>query len=183
MRHEGRDHTQTKTMDNSANSTLLSFNALSTASAKVLVLGSMPGVASLQAQQYYAHPRNSFWPIMASIAGFDALAPYDERVAALTSAGFAVWDVLRSCVRPGSLDSAIATGTRVPNDFQSFFDAHPGVGLVCFNGSEAQQSYNRLVLPGLRAPNMQYTRLPSTSPAHPVALAHKLAAWRAALAE
>ncbi len=170
-------------MDGPGNNTLVSFGALSRPSAKVLVLGSMPGVASLQAQQYYAHPRNSFWPIMASIAGFDSTAAYDERVAALTNAGIAVWDVLRSCVRPGSLDSAIATGTRVPNDFQSFFDAHPGVCLVCFNGSEAQQSYKRLVLPGLRARDMRYTRLPSTSPAHPVALAQKLAAWRAALSE
>ncbi len=170
-------------MSNQLKDALVSFAPLSTPTAKALVLGSMPGVASLQAQQYYAHPRNSFWPIMASIAGFDATAAYDIRVAALTDAGIAVWDVLRSCVRPGSLDSSIEVGTRVPNDFQSFFDAHPGIGLVCFNGSEAQQSFHRLELPGLRAPAMRYARLPSTSPAHPVAFAHKLAAWRAALAE
>ncbi len=158
-----------------------SFAAVATPSAKVLVLGSMPGAASLRAQQYYAHPRNSFWPIMASVVGIDASAPYPQRVAALTEAGVAVWDVLRNCVRPGSLDSSIAAGTRVPNDFQSFFDAHPGIGLVCFNGGEAQQSFNRLVLPGLRASGLRYVRLPSTSPAHALAFSQKLAAWRAAM--
>jgi len=158
-----------------------SFPPLSLARAQVLILGSMPGVASLTAQQYYAHPRNGFWPIMARIAGFDSAAPYGERVHALTHAGFAVWDVLRSCVRSGSLDSAIQAGTRVPNDFASFFAEHPGIGLVCFNGAEAQQSFVRHVLPGLRVDGVRYVRLPSTSPAHAMAFERKLAAWREAL--
>ena len=158
-----------------------SFAPLSRPFATVLILGSMPGDASLKAQQYYAHPRNSFWPIMASVAGFDASVPYDVRVEALTRAGVALWDVLQSCVRPGSLDSAIQAGTRVPNDFAAFFAAHPGIRLVCFNGAEAQTSYNRHVLPHLIAQGVRYVRLPSTSPAHAVAFAHKLTAWRAAM--
>jgi hypoxanthine-DNA glycosylase len=160
-----------------------SFPPLASPGATALILGSMPGVASLTAQQYYAHPRNHFWPVMARIAGFDATAPYPDRVEALTQAGFAVWDVLQSCVRPGSLDSAIQAGTRVPNDFAAFFAAHPGIRLVCFNGAEAQKSFNTHVLPGLPlAAALRYARLPSTSPAHAVGFEHKLGVWRAALA-
>lgn len=160
-----------------------SFPPLARPHARALVLGSMPGVASLTAQQYYAHPRNHFWPIMASIVGFDAQAPYAERVDALTRSGIAVWDVLQSCVRPGSLDSAIQAGTRIPNDFAAFFAKHPGITRVCFNGTEAQNSFARHVLPGLSMRKVDYVRLPSTSPAHAVPFAHKLAAWRAALVE
>ncbi len=159
-----------------------SFAPLSRPFAKLLVLGSMPGVASLTAQQYYAHPRNSFWPIMAHMAGFDAVDSYAVRVEALTRAGIAVWDVLQSCVRPGSLDSAIQAGTRVPNDFAAFFRSHPGIRLVCFNGAEAQQSFVRYVLPGLPAADLRYVRLPSTSPAHAMAFDRKLAAWHAVMA-
>jgi hypoxanthine-DNA glycosylase len=160
-----------------------SFEPLSLPSAKVLILGSMPGAASLAAQQYYAHPRNSFWRIVAGVADFDAAAPYPERVAALTCSGMALWDVLRSCVRPGSLDSSIQAGTRVPNDFASFFAAHPGIRRVCFNGAEAQKSFDKQVLPGLCIQGISYVRLPSTSPAHPVAFEQKLSAWRTALAD
>ncbi len=159
-----------------------SFPPLSSPRAKVLILGSMPGVASLTAQQYYAHPRNHFWPIMARLAGFDATAPYVDRVQAVTRAGYAVWDVLQSCVRPGSLDSAIQAGTRVPNDFAAFFAAHPGIDLVCFNGAEAEKSFNTHVLPGLQfVAGLRYARLPSTSPAHAVGFDYKLGVWRAAL--
>lgn len=164
-------------------SAVTSFPPLSQPGATVLILGSMPGVASLAAQQYYAHPRNHFWPIMATIAGFGAAAPYAERVDALTNAGIAVWDVLQSCVRPGSLDSAIRTGSRVPNDFAGFFAAHPQVRLVGFNGAEAEKSFNTHVLPGLQsAAGLRYARLQSTSPAHAVGFDYKLTAWRAALA-
>jgi len=120
---------------------------------------------------------------MASMVGFDLAAPYAERVDALTGAGFAVWDVLQSCVRAGSLDSAIQVGTRVPNDFAAFFAAHPQIRLVGFNGAEAEKSFNTHVLPGLQlAAGLCYVRLPSTSPAHAVGFDYKLTAWRAALA-
>ncbi len=164
-------------------SLVTSFLPLSRPGAKALVLGSMPGVASLAAQQYYAHPRNHFWPIMAEIAGFDAAAPYGQRVEALTRSGIAVWDVLQSCVRSGSLDSAIEAGSRIPNDFAAFFAEYPGITRVYFNGIEAQNSFTRHVLPGLTLPGIQTMRLPSTSPAHAVAFAKKLAAWRAALVD
>ncbi|MES2950356.1 MAG: DNA-deoxyinosine glycosylase [Pseudomonadota bacterium] len=163
-------------------SLVTSFKPLSLPCATVLVLGSMPGAASLQAQQYYAHPRNHFWPILARIAGFDVSAPYAQRVDALTRSGIAVWDVLQSCVRPGSLDSSIQAGTRIPNDFAAFFTAHPGIRLVCFNGAEAEKSYLRHVLPGLNASYVRYACLPSTSPAHAaLGFEQKLVVWRAAL--
>ena len=143
----------------------------------------MPGVASLNAQQYYAHPRNHFWPIMANIAtGVDLAAPYALRVLALKQSGFAVWDVLQSCVRPGSLDSAIQPGTRVANDFAAFFNAHPEIRLVGFNGTEAEKSFTAYVLPGLQTAGVvRYVRLPSTSPAHAIGFEKKLAAWRKGL--
>lgn len=119
---------------------------------------------------------------MARIAGFDASAPYDARVEALTRYGIAVWDVLQSCVRSGSLDSSIQAGSRVSNVFAAFFAEHSGIRLVCFNGTEAQTSYNRQVLPQLNTQAVRYVRLPSTSPAHAVGFEHKLAAWRAAMA-
>jgi TDG/mug DNA glycosylase family protein len=164
-------------------SLVTSFPPLSRPGATVLVLGSMPGVASLAVQQYYAHPRNHFWPIMANINGFDAAAPYAERVDALTRSGIAVWDVLQSCVRPGSLDSAIQADTRVTNDFVAFLSEHPAIELVCFNGAEAQNSFTRYVLPNLCLTGVKTRRLPSTSPAHTAAFASKLAAWRAALVD
>ena len=142
----------------------------------------MPGVASLQAQQYYAHPRNHFWPIMASLVGVDVALPYGQRVQALTASGIAVWDVLQSCVRPGSLDSAIQPGTRVANDFVAFFNAHLAIRVVGFNGAEAEKSFKAYVLPGLQtAAAIRYVRLPSTSPAHAIGFESKLAAWRSAL--
>lgn len=161
---------------------VVSFAPLSGPQARVLILGSMPGVASLQAQQYYAHPRNHFWPIMASLVGVDVALPYGQRVQALTASGVAVWDVLQSCVRPGSLDSAIQPGTRVANDFASFFNAHPAIRLVGFNGTEAEKSFKAYVLPGLQtAAAIRYVRLPSTSPAHAIGFEKKLAVWRKGL--
>ena len=153
-------------------------------SPSALVLGSMPGKRSLEAGQYYAHPRNSFWRIVGEIAGFDPAAPYQVRLDALTASGIALWDVLDSCVRPGSADSAIEAGTRVANDFAAFFGEHPGIGLVCFNGAEAEKSFRRYVLPGLDTTRIHCVRLPSTSPAYAVlSFEQKLAAWRTALGD
>ena len=161
--------------------TVSSFKPLALPYARILILGSMPGVESLQRQQYYAHPRNGFWPIMSKIAGFDASAPYGKRVEALTQSGVAVWDVLARCIRSGSLDSAIEKHDRVYNRFADFFDAHPGVALVCFNGAEAKRSYDSAVLPTLGARKLRYVRLPSTSPAHAVPFQQKLGVWKAEL--
>ena len=158
---------------------LHSFTPLVAPGARVLILGNMPGVRSLQDQQYYAHPRNAFWPITAELYGFDAAAPYPERVAALTGAGVAVWDVLRSCRRVGSLDAAVEPDSMTANDFGAFFADHPTIARICFNGAAAEKNYRRLVA----LPHPPGLRLPSTSPAHTAAYPAKLAAWREALTD
>ena len=161
-----------------------SFPPLARADARLLILGSMPGEASLVAGRYYAHPQNTFWPILAELYGFPADAPYHQRVAALKRAGIAVWDVLQSCRRKGSLDSGIAPESEVANDFTAFFATHPRIRKVCFNGSKAEQAFRRHVLPTLDARQLTFCRLPSTSPAHATLdRKAKLAAWHSALAE
>lgn len=150
---------------------------------RMLVLGSMPGMASLRAQRYYAHPQNAFWPIVGAVLGFDPGLDYAARLAALTARGVALWDVLRSCERHGSLDSAIAAASMRTNDFAGFFAAHPGIRAVLCNGGTAWRLFQRLVLPelGAGAPPTRVP-LPSTSPAHAgMPRTQKLAAWRRAL--
>ena len=149
--------------------------------AELLLLGSFPGQASLAARQYYAHPRNAFWPILAAWCGVAADAPYPVRVAALGRAGIALWDVLSECRRPGSLDSDIDLASAQPNAIGALLDAHPGISRVCFNGGAAADLYRRHRLPG--PPRVQLVPLPSTSPAHAgVTLAEKMRRWHAALA-
>ncbi len=152
-------------------------------SARILVLGSMPGAASLRAGRYYAHPRNSFWRIMLDVFG-PAGPGYAGRLALLKRNGVALWDVLGSCVRPGSSDSAIRRSSIRHNDIAGFLSARPGIRRVFFNGSKAEECFKRYVLPGLppRFSYLEYLRLPSTSPAHArVPYAAKLKAWRLAL--
>ena len=156
-----------------------SFAPIADRNARVLILGSMPGQASLDAGRYYAHPQNAFWQIAAELLRIDPLSTYDNRVKALKAARIAVWDVLHSCVRPGSLDTMIEQ--EVANDFAAFFRTHRGITHVFFNGAKAEASFKRAVLPGLKA-GLRFTRLPSTSPAHAsLPYRRKLAAWRAIL--
>ena len=143
--------------------------------AQSLILGNMPSVMSLGAQHYYANPRNAFWRITGEIFGFDAAAPYDVRTAALTAHGIALWDVLRSCRRIGSLDSAVEPDSMVANDFGELFEQYPDISRVYFNGAAAEKNFNRLVRV---APDFHYRRLPSTSPAQTMRYEDKLAAWR-----
>lgn len=160
-----------------------SFAPIARADARVLILGSMPGIASLSAGQYYAHVRNAFWPILGHLLGFDAAAPYPVRLAALQEAQVAVWDVLQSCQREGSLDTNIERDSEIANDFPLFFHRHPQVTHVFFNGGAAETTFRRHVLPALAAPGLHLTRLPSTSPANAsFSFERKLAAWRAVLA-
>jgi hypoxanthine-DNA glycosylase len=145
-----------------------------------LILGNMPSAMSLAVRQYYGNPRNAFWRIAADIFGFDAAAPYQLRAAMLTTHGFAVWDVLRACRRHGSLDSAVEPESMVANDFERLLRQHPSINRVLLNGAAAERNFNRLVC--VEA-DLQYRRLPSTSPAQTMPFAEKLAVWKEAMTE
>ena len=138
----------------------------------------MPGAVSLAQQQYYAHPRNAFWPIMAQLLGFAVDLPYTDRIRALNAAGVALWDVIASCQRSGSLDSAIRD--EQVNDFAGFFAAQPQLAAIGFNGAKALQSFKRHVLPlHIVPPQLQLLSLPSTSPAHAsLSFSEKLKQWQ-----
>lgn len=156
-----------------------SFAPIENADAKILILGSMPGEASLRAGQYYAHPRNLFWRIMGELLGVDPTSPYEQRVQALKSARIALWDVLRSCRRKGSLDSAIDDGSLVPNDLAAFFLNHAEITHVFFNGAKAEECYRKYVRPATGIKTIEYLRLPSTSPANAsISYERKLEMWR-----
>jgi len=157
-----------------------SFPPVAARDAEVLILGSMPGEASLAAGRYYAHPQNAFWPIMAALLQFDASAAYAARVRALRSSRIALWDVLQSCRRDGSLDADISREDLAVNDFGRFFRNHASIGRVYFNGAKAEQCYRRHVAPALVRAELRLMRLPSTSPAHAsLSFRAKLEAWRA----
>jgi TDG/mug DNA glycosylase family protein len=160
-----------------------SFPPITSESARVLILGTMPGKVSLRERQYYAHPQNAFWRIVGGILGFDPAMPYEARVDAVQAAGIAVWDVLKSCIRPSSLDSAIDAASAVSNDFATFFAEHPHIQRICFNGATAEALFTKRVRPRLAPqPDIQHIRLPSTSPANAsVALSEKIRAWQAIL--
>src|SRR5436309_1411169 len=124
-----------------------SFNYASNPSATALILGSMPGKASLQAMQYYAHPRNLFWVIMQRVLGIDPSWPYEKRLEILSQSTFALWDVMQSCYRESSLDSDIQESSIVPNNFELFFENHSHIQHILFNGSKAEAAFMRYVHP------------------------------------
>ncbi len=171
-----------------------SFPPLATPSAHTLILGTMPGQASLSAHQYYAHPRNAFWPIMhailevseaiseaiyASVAELD----YSQRCSLLMQHDYALWDVLASCHRPGSLDSRIVRSSEQANDIVGFVNSHPRLECIACNGKTAEKLLARHCQPALDDLQMQgrqirLVSLPSTSPAMAsLSLADKHQRW------
>ena len=158
-----------------------SFPPIESRTSRVLILGTMPGGVSLRERQYYAHPRNGFWRIIGEILGFDRASPYEVRVASIRSASIALWDVLKSCTREGSMDSAIEASSAVPNDVAGFLSEHPQIRRICFNGAKAEALYMRHIRPRLLAyPEVEKLRLPSTSPANAaLPFSAKLRAWQA----
>lgn len=161
-------------------SRLQAFPAVSSPQAHTLILGSMPGAASLAAGEYYAHPRNLFWPIICELLGIPPEATYAERTGRLRERGFALWDVLRACQRSGSLDAAIDPASLEINDFSGFLGEHPGITRIFFNGAFAEQVFRKRVVPTLGARHiaLHLTRLPSTSPANAsIPLARKRIEW------
>jgi hypoxanthine-DNA glycosylase len=145
---------------------------------RLVVLGSFPGLASLQAQQYYGHPRNHFWPLLSAIWGIDLVAlPYRARLAAVRTRGLGLWDVYASCRREGSLDQAIHDARF--NDLASLPARAPGLRLVAHNGAESARARRQIEALGLPV-----LRLPSSSPANASwSFERKLAAWREAFVQ
>ena len=152
------------------------FPPIANANARILILGSMPGQKSLAAQQYYAHPQNAFWRIMEELVA--AEGTYEQRCQALSASGIALWDVLLSSERPGSMDADIRPDQSQDNDFKSFFARHSNIVRVGFNGQTAAKLFQRLVQPRLEDRILCTITLPSTSPAYAaMPFAEKLARW------
>jgi TDG/mug DNA glycosylase family protein len=157
------------------------FAPIAAPSARVLILGSLPGAESLRRSQYYAKPHNAFWRIMGELLGFAHDLPYADRIGALQANDVALWDVCAAARRSGSLDSAIDLTSVRTNDFASFYIRHPAIALICFNGAKAADLYRKRVLPTLEPGprNLASLVLPSTSPAHAArSYQDKKAAWR-----
>ncbi|MDD5411831.1 MAG: DNA-deoxyinosine glycosylase [Methylobacter sp.] len=162
-------------------SDIAGFTPIVSGNAKVLILGSMPSVASLARQQYYGHPKNAFWPIMGALFGAAPELCYQQRKEILMANGIAVWDVLQGCNRLGSLDSNIKLASIKINDFADFYAEYKFIEQVFFNGAMAEKLYKKYVLPTLDQSfsYLEYQRLPSTSPAHAsLRLEEKIEAWK-----
>ncbi|HSQ82866.1 MAG TPA: DNA-deoxyinosine glycosylase [Casimicrobiaceae bacterium] len=140
--------------------------------AQVLILGSFPSEASLAAKQYYAHPRNHFWPILGAVLD-EPLAdlPYDQRLARVRARRVAIWDTIVACERDGSLDAAIRKAER--GEIARVRRVAHGLKAVCFNGQTAGRAGA-----AWREAGYATLVLPSTSPAYTLPVADKLAAWR-----
>lgn len=146
---------------------------------ETLILGSMPGEESLRQGRYYAHPQNAFWRVMGELLGFPPEAPYPERLELLKASRIALWDVLESCVRQGSLDSDIEN--EKPNDFKALFKAQPLIRRVVFNGATAEKLFLKRAA-CFAPPGCLLRKAPSTSPAFAsLRFERKLELWREAL--
>ena len=159
----------------------VSFPPIAGKDIHILILGSMPSVKSLEQQQYYAHPRNAFWPIMSELFDINKDLEYELRCMHLVENHVAVWDVLKACRRKGSLDQHIDPASIIANNFNSFFEQHSTIQKIFFNGTKAKHVFNQHVLPTLDNLETQIPRqrLPSTSPAHAaMKFEQKLELWR-----
>jgi double-stranded uracil-DNA glycosylase len=159
---------------------VVGFPAVTAPDARALILGTAPSAQSLLAGEYYAHPRNAFWRIMEALFGQSPGLYYAARTNLLRREKIALWDVLQSAERPGSLDSSIVAETVVVNDFAGFIEQHPEVRTVFFNGGAARTLWDRHVAAMLSiAEHLSCVTLPSTSPANAkLTLADKVEAWR-----
>lgn len=154
-----------------------SFAPLINDNAKILILGSLPGVRSLEEQQYYAHPMNKFWRIMFDVYSRPFSYSYDVRCQLLLDHGAALWDVIKCADREGSLDGNIKN--RTPNDIPGLLSRHQDISKILFNGGCAFTTYKKFW--GL--PRINHVRLLSTSPACAGRDSARFEMWRRALTE
>lgn len=136
---------------------------------RVLILGTVPSLRSLELKQSYGHKQNFFWPLMGEMFDAGPELPYAERIARLHRLGIGIWDVFKHCERPGSLDSSIVRESEVPNEIPELLRTHPGIRAIALNGGKAQQGFRRHILPRLDEElreRVTLLDLPSTSPAN-----------------
>jgi double-stranded uracil-DNA glycosylase len=141
---------------------------------KVLILGTMPSVASLQAKEYYAHPGNAFWKILSAIRGIDCPALYEEKKRLISDMDLGLWDVCHTCIRPGSADSDIRD--EEPNEIKELLIEFPSIRTILFNGKTAEKLFFRHFK---KFDGIKTVAMPSTSPAYTLAFKQKLEAWQA----
>jgi hypoxanthine-DNA glycosylase len=146
---------------------------------RVLVLGTVPSLASLALRQSYGHSQNLFWPFMGELFGAGPELAYAERIARLHARGIGIWDVLERCERRGSLDGDIVVASEVPNDIAGLLVREPTIVAIALNGAKASQVFRRRIAPHIDAGRMPHLlALPSTSPANAsLSRAHKFAHW------
>ncbi len=160
-----------------------SFEPVIGCNPRILILGSMPGVVSLQAVQYYANPRNAFWPIMAALFNIDIDCDYQHRIEQISHLPLVLWDTIKACHREGSLDSNIQKHQLEANNIPSLLEQYSEIGLVACNGATSEKYFNQLVKPELSENQVVVVRrLPSTSPANAtMTFSQKLSNWRSIL--
>lgn len=150
-----------------------SFPPIITHNAKLLILGTMPGRISLNAQQYYANKHNAFWRVIFGMFGEQVPDSYKARLSFIKKHNIAVWDVLKHCEREGSLDEDITN--EVPNDFRTLFGKYPSIKTIVFNGGNSYKFFKKYI--GFDTGH-QYCKMPSTSPANTKKFEYKMEAWK-----
>lgn len=161
--------------------TVTSFPPIVGNNSRILILGSIPGIRSLELNQYYGHARNLFWPFMGEICGASPEFDYQRRAEILQKSGIALWDVLQHCERPGSLDADIVTSSEIPNDIPGLLKRYPNIGAIAFNGRKAEQAFRKHIRTQLSPRQFEvlaFLPMPSTSPANAsISKAGKLNRW------
>ncbi|SIT95602.1 G/U mismatch-specific uracil-DNA glycosylase [Epilithonimonas bovis DSM 19482] len=142
-------------------------------SSKILILGSVPGVKSLQMQQYYAHPQNNFWKLMFHLLDTEFSSDYHTRLQLLKKHRIALWDVIESCERKGSKDTDIKS--EIDNDIQELINSHPNIKIIFCNGQKSYKNLLKVVGKNFIIPIVV---LPSTSPLHTIKFEEKLEQWK-----
>lgn len=150
-----------------------SFPPIIDSQSEILILGSIPGVKSLEKQQYYAHPQNKFWTIIFHLFHENFTEDYAQRLNIIEKHHIAVWDVIDSCERKGSLDSEIKN--EEANRISELLDEHPNIRAIFCNGGKSYKNLQKLLGKNYRLPIFQ---LPSTSPLHTVSFEKKLEEWK-----
>lgn len=149
-----------------------SFPPIISEGSKILILGSVPGVKSLEMQQYYAHPQNQFWKIIFQLFEENFTADYQKRTEIIRKNNIALWDVIDSCEREGSLDTKIRNEEH--NDIMKILREHPTIKAVFCNGQKSFKNLKKILGKESEIPIFV---LPSTSPLHTVSFDKKLAEW------